>query len=227
MAEASTLPVSTDAVVGLMNDMRITAEQSLAKVEAYATTNAKELARVVVAYRQVVADTGPRLIRLQISIVRALTANPGDPTLTAMLKRSVEMLTAWTAHAKGYTQYERPATDAEKGQAVSVGWAGVVIALAVAGAVIAVSFTGVAWAVVHYKHAQTLSDEVGLVERNPALADALARLNTTAPSAPTPAPSLPGGGDGGGGSGGGWGWLLATLGVAGAAFFIVPKLGKG
>ena len=227
MADASTLPVSTDAVVRLMNDMRITAEQSLASVEAYAQTNAQALARVVVAYRHVVADTGARLVRLQIAITKVLAASPGDPTLTALLKRSIEMLTAWTAHAKGYTQYERPATDAENGQAVSVGWAGVVIALAVAGAVIAVSFTGVAWAVVHYKHAQTLSDEIALVERNPALVDSLARLNSTAPNAPSPAPSLPGGGDGGGGGGGGWGWLLAALGVAGAAFFIVPKLGKG
>ena len=42
------------------------------------------------------------------------------------------------------------------------------------------------------------------------------------PSTPTPDPTNPGGG-----GGGGWGWLLAALGVAGAAFFIVPKLGKG
>ena len=219
----STFTVSTDAVVALIKDMRIAAEQSLASVEAYAQTNVQALARIVLAYRSVVANTGARLVRLQAKLTQALAAKPGDPTLSALLKRTVEMLTAWSAHARGYTQYERPATDAEQGQAVSVGWAGVVIAVAIAGAVIAVSFTGVAWAVVHYKHAQTLSDEVGLVERNPALADALARLNTTTPVAPAPAPGLPGGPEGGGG----WGWLLAALGVAGAAFFIVPKLGKG
>jgi hypothetical protein len=216
--------VSTDAVVALMNDMRIAAEQSLASVEAYAKTNVQALARIVLAYRSVVADTGARLVRLQVKVTQALAAKPGDPTLTALLKRTVEMLTAWSAHARGYTQYERPATAAEKGQAVSVGWAGVVIAVAVAGAVIAVSFTGVAWAVVHYKHAQTLSDEIAMVERNPSLVDALARINTTAPSSPSPAPSLPG--DPGGG-GGGWGWLLAALGVAGAAVYLLPKWGKG
>ncbi len=215
-----TLPVSADAVLARMNDMRITAEQSLASVEAYAKTNVQALARIVLGYRTVVADTGARLVRLQVAVTQALAAKPGDPTLTALLKRTVEMLTAWSAHAKGYTQYERPATAAEKGEAVSVGWAGVVIAVAVAGAVIAVSFTGVAWAVVHYKHAQTLSDEVAIVERNPALADALARINSTAPSAPTTDPANPGGG-------GGWGWLLAALGVAGAAVYLLPKWGKG
>jgi hypothetical protein len=215
-----TLPVSADAVLARMNDMRITAEQSLASVEAYAKTNVQALARIVLGYRTVVADTGARLVRLQVAVSQALASKPGDPTLTALLKRTVDMLTAWSAHAKGYTQYERPATPAEKGEAVSVGWAGVVIAVAVAGAVIAVSFTGVAWAVVHYKHAQTLSDEVALVERNPALADALARLNSTAPSAPTPDPANPGGG-------GGWGWLLAALGVSGAAVYLLPKWGKG
>ncbi len=115
--------------------------------------------------------------------------------------------------------YERPADEAEKGNAVQIGWAGIVIALAVAGAVIAVAFTGVAWAVVHYKEAQTLSDEVALVEKNPSIADQLAKINETAPSSAPPAPPDP--------SGSGWGWFLAALGIAGAAIFIVPKLGKG
>lgn len=223
VAEPTTLPVNADSVVTLINDLRIQAEQSLAKVEAYATTNAQALAKVVVAYRAVLFDTGGRLIRTQAAVTQALANKPGDPRLTALLKRTIELLTVWTAHAKGYAAYERPATETEKSGAVSVGWAGVVIALAVAGAVIAVAFTGVAWAVVHYKEAQTLSDEVAIVERDPSLADALAKLNTTAPSTPTPDPTNPGGG----GSGGGWGWLLAALGIAGAAFFIVPKLGKG
>ena len=224
MASPTTFPVSTDSVLTLMNDMRIAAEQSLARVEAYAATNAQALAKVVVGYRAIVADTGARLVRAQVQITIALSKKPGDPTLTALLKRTIELLTLWTAHAKGYTVYERPATEAEKGNAVRVGVApAVIIAIAVGAAVIAVSITGVAWAVVHYKEAQTLSDEVSIVERNPSLADALARLNTTAPSSPTPDPTNPGGG----GSGGGWGWLLAALGLAGAAFFIVPKLGKG
>lgn len=212
-----------DAVAERMNAMRITAEQSLARVQSAARTEGKALARVVAAYRALVADTGARLVRAQAAAIGALAARPGDAALTELLRRSTALLTTWSAHAWGYTQYERPATDAEKGHAVEVGWAGVVIALAAAGAVIAVSFTGVAWAVVHYKEAQTLSDEVALVERDPSLADALVRLNATAPSSPTPDPTTPGGG----GSGGGWGWLLAAFGLAGAAFFIVPKLGKG
>ncbi len=223
MADASTLPVSTDSLVTLINDMRIAAEQSIARVEAYAKDNLPSLAKVVVAYRSVVADTGARLVRAQVKVIQALAAKPGDPALTALLKRTVELLTLWSAHARGYTAYERPATEAEKGGAVRVGAAPVVIiAIAVGAAVIAVSVTGVAWAVVHYKQATILSDEVALVEKDPSIADALAKLNQTAPNSPTP--DIPGPG---GGGGGGWGWLLAALGLAGAAFFIVPKLGKG
>ncbi len=218
-ATPATLPVDRDTVVTLINDLRIVAERSLASVEAFAAKDAPGLAKVVVGYRAIVTDTGTRLIQAQAAVTRALAAKPGDPALTALLKRTVELLTVWTAHARGYAAYERPATEAEKSGAVSVGWAGVVIALAVAGAVIAVAFTGAAWAVVHYREAQTLADEVAIVERDPSLADALAKVNSTAPNTPVPDPTNPGGG--------GWGWLLAALGVAGAAFFIVPKLGKG
>lgn len=218
-----TVTVNASAVSERIQAMRISAELSLSRVQTFADTNARELARVVAGYRGIVADVGARLIRAQATIIQALAAKPGDPTLTALLRRSVELLTAWSAHAKGYTQYERPASDAEKGQAVAIGWAGIVIALAVAGAVIAVSFTGVAWAVVHYREAQTLADEVAVIERDPSLADALARLNTTAPSSSPPDPTNPGGG----GDGGGWGWLLAALGLAGAAIYFAPKLGKG
>jgi hypothetical protein len=135
--------------------------------------------------------------------------------------RTVELLTAWSAHARGYTQYERPATEAEKGGAIQIGAAPVVIiAIAVAGAVIAVSLTGVAWAVVHFKEAQTLADEIALLERDPALADAIARINESAPSSGPPDVPAPE-------SGSGFFWFLAAAGVAAAAIFIVPKLGKG
>jgi hypothetical protein len=154
-----------------------------------------------------------------VAAVHALAAKPGDAELTAKLRRIIELLTTWAAHAKGYTWYERPATEAEKGKAIAVGWTGIVIALAAAGAVIAVSFTGVAWAVVHYKEAQTLADEVALLEKDPRLADAIAKLNQTAPNSPTSDPANPGGG-------GGWVWVLGALGLAGAAFFFLPKLGK-
>ena len=217
---ATTLPISTDAVTERINAMRIAAESSLASVEAYAVTNAQALAKVVGSYRAILADTGSRIIRAQVRVIQARAANPTDPTLIALERRTVELLTAWTAHAQGYMPYERPASDAEKGTAVAVGWAGIVIALAVAGAVIAVAFTGVAWAVVHYKEAQTLSDEVALVEKNPSIADQLAKVNQTAPSSAPPDPTNPD-------SGGGWGWFLAALGIAGAAIYIVPKLGKG
>ena len=220
----STLPVSTDAVVERINAMRISAEQSLASVETYAQDHAQGLARIVAAYRSVLADTGSRLIRAQVAVVQALAAKPGDPTLTALLARTIDLLTTWTAHAKGYSDYERPATEAEKSGAVSIGWAGVVIALAVAGAVIAVAFTGVAWAVVHYKEAQTLSDEVAAVEKDPSIAEQLAKIDQTAPNAPG---NNSGGPDDPSSGNGGWGWFLAALGVVGAAFYIIPKLGKG
>jgi hypothetical protein len=152
-------------------------------------------------------------------VTRALAAKPGDPTLTALLKRTIELLTVWAAHAQGYTAYERPASDAERPQAIRVGVApAVIIVIAIAGAVIAVSVTGIAWAVVHYKEAQVLSDEIALIEQNPALADAIAKVNQSAPSS-SPA-------DDAASMGGGWGWLLAALGIAGAAAFILPKLGK-
>ncbi len=215
--------VSAEAVSERIQAMRISAELSLSRVQTYAETHASELAKVVAGYRTLLSDTGVRLVRAQVAVTRGLAAKPGDPTLTALLRKTIELLTAWTAHAKGYGAYERPATDAEKGQAVAVGWAGVVIALAIAGAVIAVSFTGIAWAVVHYKEAQTLSDEVALIERDPSIAPALAQVNSTAPSSAPPDPTNPGGGSGGGG----WVWLLAAAGLAGAAIYFAPKLGKG
>lgn len=215
----SALAVSGDAVAERMEAMRITAEQSLARVQLSAEKNGQALAKVVASYRAIIADTGGRLVRAQVAVIQALAAKPGDPVLTAQLRRTIELLTTWSAHAKGYTQYERPASKAEKGNAVAVGWAGIVIALAVAGAVIAVAFTGVAWAVVHYKEAQTLSDEVALVEKDPSIADQLAKVNQTAPSSAPPDPTNPS-------SGGGFGWFLAAAGLAAAAIFIVPKLGK-
>jgi hypothetical protein len=215
----STIPVSSDTVVGMINDMRIAAEQSIASVQASIESKSDGLARVVAAYRALVASTGARLIRAQVSVTRALAAKPGDPTLTALLKRTIELLTVWAAHAQGYTAYERPASDAERPQAIRVGVApAVIIVIAIAGAVIAVSVTGIAWAVVHYKEAQVLSDEIALIEQNPALADAIAKVNQSAPSS-SPA-------DDAASMGGGWGWLLAALGIAGAAAFILPKLGK-
>ncbi len=217
----ATLPVSTEAVSERIQAMRITAEQSLARVQSYAAENAQALAKVVAGYRAMVADSGSRLIRAQVIVIQALAAKPGDPALTAMLRRTIELLTSWSAHAKGYGAYERPATASERGGAIEVGVAPVVIiAIAAAGAVIAVSMTGLAWAVVHYKEAQVLSDEIAIIERDPALADAIAKINQSAPSS-SPTEDLAEAG------GGGWGWLLAALGLAGAAIFIVPKLGKG
>jgi hypothetical protein len=218
---SSTLPVSAEAVSERMQAMRISAELSLSRVQTYAETNANALAKVVAGYRAILAGSGSRLVRTQVAVIQALAAKPGDPALSALLRRTVELLTSWSAHAKGYGAYERPATAAERGGAIEVGVAPVVIiAIAVAGAVIAVSMTGIAWAVVHYKEAQTLSDEIALIERDPSLADAIAKLNQSAPSS-SPTEDLAKAG------GGGWGWLLAALGLAGAAIFIVPKLGKG
>jgi hypothetical protein len=215
----STLPVSGVAVLERMNAMRITAEQSLTRVKAYLASDPQPLARVVAGYRAMVADLGRRIIEAQVRVIQARSKNPDDARLQALQQRTVELLTAWSAHAKGYTQYERPATDAEKGGAIEVGAApAVIIAIAVAGAVIAVSVTGVAWAIVHYKEAQVLSDEIALLERDPSLADAIAKINETAPKSEPPVdPS----------AGGGWGWFLAALGVAGAAVYLIPKLGKG
>ena len=217
---ATTLPVSAATVSERIQAMRIAAEQSIASVEAYAASNAQALAKVVAAYRAILTNIGARIVQFQARVIRARTANPTDPNLIALERRTVELLTTWAAHAQGYMPYERPADDAEKGKAVAIGWAGIVIALAVAGAVIAVAFTGVAWAVVHYKEATILSDEVAIIEQNPALAEALAKLNQSAPSSAPPAPPDPPGA-------GGWLWFLGLLGLAGAAFYVVPKLGKG
>ncbi len=217
----STLPVSAEAVAERIQAMRITAEESLGRVQASVATKGDALARVVAAYRALVADTGSRLIRAQVRATVALAHKPGDPALTAALKRTIELLTAWTAHAKGYAAYERPASDAEKPQAIKVGVAPVVIVvIAVAGAVIAVSVTGVAWAVVHFKEAQVLADEVALLERDPSLAEAIVRVNATAPSSSPVDDAAKSGGSG-------LLWLLAALGLAGAAVYFGPKLGKG
>ena len=215
------LPISASVVFEQMNAMRITAEQSLAQVRAYLTSNPQPLAKVVAGYRALVADAGRRIVQAQVKVTHARSKNPTDARLIALERRIVALLVAWSAHAQGYTQYERPATEAEKSGAIRVGAAPVVIiAIAVAGAVIAVSLTGIAWAIVHFKEAQTLSDEIALLERDPALADAIAKINESAPSSGTPELPAPD-------SGGGFGWLLAAAGIAAAAIFIVPKLGKG
>jgi hypothetical protein len=215
----STLAVSIEAVRERMNAMRISAEQSLSRVRTHLASNPQPLAKVVAGYRALVADVGRRIIEAQVRVIQARSKNPDDARLQALQQRTVELLTAWSAHAKGYTQYERPATAAEKNGAIEVGAApAVIIAIAVAGAVIAVSVTGVAWAIVHFKEAQTLADEIALLERDPSLADAIAKINASAPRSDPPVdPS----------AGGGLGWFLAAFGVAGAAIYLVPKLGKG
>jgi hypothetical protein len=217
----STLPVSASAVLERMNALRITAEQSLSRVQAFLASNPQALARVVAGYRALVAETGRRVVQLQARVVQARAKNPNDPGLLALERRTIDLLTTWSAHAQGYTQYERPATVAEKGGAIEVGVApAVVIVVAIGAAVIAVSITGIAWAVVHYKEAQNLSDEIALIEKDPSLADAISKVNDSAPQSDPPAdPTNP--------SGSGWVWFLAALGIAGAAIFVVPKLGKG
>ena len=218
---STTLPVSAASVLERLSAMRITAEQSLSQVQAYLSSNPQPLARVVAGYRALLSDTGRRIIQAQAKVIQARAKNPTDPTLIALEARTVELLTMWTAHAQGYSPYERPATEAEKRGTVEVGAApGVIIAIAIGAAVIAVSLTGIAWAVVHYKEAQTLSEEIAIVERDPSLADAIAKINATAPSSAPPDLPNPD-------SGGGFGWFLAAAAVAAAAIFIVPKLGKG
>lgn len=216
----TTPAVSSDAVRERVNAMRISAEQSLSRVRTFATSDPQPLAKIVAAYRALVATTGRRLVQAHAAVIQVRVKDPHNAALIALERRIVGLLVAWSAHAQGYTQYERPATTAEKGGSVEVGVAPgvIVIALAAAGAVIAVSFTGIAWAVVHYKEAETLQQEIALIERDPSLAQALARINETAPRSDSPL-GLP--------TGGGWGWLVAALGIAGAALFIVPKLGKG
>ncbi len=212
--------VSSDSVAERIEAMRISAAASVASIESAAAKSAEPLARVVVAYRALLADTGARIIRAQANVAIARGKNPTDPGLAALERRVVALLTTWAAHAHGYTAYERPATDAEKSNAIQVGIAPmIIISLAIAGAVIAVSLMGIAWAVVHYKEAQTLSDEVALVERDPSIADQLAKLNQTVPGSRLPEPPTP--------TDSGWGWLLLGLGVAGAAVYVLPKLGKG
>lgn len=213
----SAISVSADAVRERVNAMRISAEQSLSRVKAFAASDPKPLAKIVAGYRALVADIGRRLVQAHATVIRARAAAPENTALIALERRVVVLLVAWSSHAQGYTQYERPASDAEKGGAIEVGVApAIVISLAAAGAVIAVSLTGIAWAVVHYQEAETLQRELDLIERDPSIAEALARINETAARSEPP-----------GGSGGGWGWLLAAVGIAGAAVFLVPKLGKG
>lgn len=212
--------VNSDSVNERIQAMRLTAEASIGSVQAAAEKSAEPLARVVAAYRSLLASTGSRVIRAHALVAQARANDPTNPALITLQGRVIALLTTWAAHANGYSAYERPATDAEKGNAVSVGWAGIIIALAVAGAVIAVSLTGIAWAVVHYKEAQNLSDEVALIERDPSIADQLAKVNQTAPGSAPPDLNPPAGTSG-------WVWLLGALGVGAAAVFLLPKLGKG
>ena len=80
-----TLTINAGAVTERIQAMRISAELSLSRVQTFAETNARELARVVAGYRGIVADVGGRLIRAQATIIQALATKPGDPTLTALL----------------------------------------------------------------------------------------------------------------------------------------------
>lgn len=212
--------VNSASVAERIAAMQLSAEACVANIESAALQNAQPIARVVVAYRVLLADTGSRLVQAQVKVAVARSKAPTDPALAALERRVLALLTTWAAHANGYGTYERPATEAEKSNAIEVGVApAIIIALAVAGAVIAVSLTGIAWAVVHYKEAQTLADEVALVERDPSIADQLAKVNQTVPSSRLPEPPTP--------TDSGWGWLLLGLGVAGAAVYFLPKFGKG
>jgi hypothetical protein len=108
----TTLPVNTESVIERIQAMRISAEGALGSVQASLAKSAEPLARVVAAYRELVGKTGSRIIQAQVKVIQARSKNPTDPTLIAMERRTVELLTAWTAHARGYTAYERPATEA-------------------------------------------------------------------------------------------------------------------
>ena len=126
-AEATTLPVLSEAVAERIQAMRISAELSLASVQASAAKNGESLARVVAAYRELLATTGSRIIAAQVKVIHARSKDPTDPTLLALERKTVELLTAWTAHARGYKAYERPATEAEKGGAIAIGVAPMVV----------------------------------------------------------------------------------------------------
>jgi hypothetical protein len=195
----------------------------MSRVQAALTTDATALGKIVSNYRSILADIGPRVVAVHKRVAEARAKDPANPVLLALQARTTGMLGQWMAHTRGYAVEERPATDAERGKAIQVGFVPVLIAVVAGGAVVSLSLAGVAWAVVHYEEAKTLQQQVAAVERDPSLAAPLATLNQTAPSSDGPALPMPGNDKGGGG----WGWIAAALGLGAAAVYLLPKLGKG
>ena len=216
--------VDQSAVNNLIDGLRRAAELSIAKVNSTISTaeGKRALAAVVAGYYNLVNDLGKRIVLAHLALGQAMANNPSAET-QAQFARSVQLLTYWTALAQGFAIYTREATPEEQQSGRSaignpIAAAAVVVAVAGAVAVIAVSITGVAWAVVHYEQATNLGNEVALLEKNPATAEALAKINAGGGAGPS-APTLPG-------SGGGVGMVLgglAVLGVVGTGIYLVTR----
>jgi hypothetical protein len=224
MTSTASFPlVSGDFISDALASMKAAADSAMSRVQAALTTDATALGRIVSQYRSTLADIGPRVVAVHKRVAEARAKDPANPVLLALQARTTGMLGQWMAHTRGYAAEERPATEAEKGKAIQVGFVPVLIAVVAGGAVVSLSLAGVAWAVVHYEEAQTLQQQVAAVERDPSLAAPLATLNQTAPSSGAPTLPTPGNDKGGGG----WGWIAAALGLGAAAVYLLPKLGKG
>ena len=224
MTPAATLPlVSGDFVSEALATMKAAADSAMSRVQAALTTDANALGKIVSNYRSILADIGPRIVAIHKRVAEARAKDPANPVLLALQARTTGMVGQWLAHTRGYAAEERPATAAEKGKAIQVGFVPVLIAVVAGGAVVSLSLAGVAWAVVHYEEAKTLQQQVAAVERDPSLAAPLAKLNQTAPSSDGPTLPMPGGSSGSSG----WGWIAAALGLGAAAVYLLPKLGKG
>lgn len=222
MAALATLPaLSGDFILDAIATMKTAAQAAVARVQTALASDPLSLGKVVSQYRSLLADTGPRIVALHARVTELRAKDPSNPVLVGLQARTASLVARWTAHVRGYAPEERPASEAEKGKAIQVGFVPALITVVAGGAVVSVSLAGVAWAVVHYEEAKTLQQQVSAVERDPSLASAIATLNQTAPQ--SSAPTLPGPP----GKGGGWGWIAAALGLGAAAVYLLPKLGKG
>jgi len=134
--------VSGDFISDALATMKAAADSAMPRVQAALTTDATALGKIVSHYRSILADIGPRVVAIHKRVAEARAKDPANPVLLALQARTTGMLGQWMAHTRGYAAEERPATAAEKGKAIQVGFVPVLIAVVAGGAVVSLSLAG-------------------------------------------------------------------------------------
>lgn len=149
-----------------------------------------------------------------------LPSVPRDQAEAGLVARYAEMKSLYDALVLGISQ-----------NATQVPQVGIAPAVVLVVGAVGLSVAGVAWAVAAWEYAASLRDQTGFMAKElEARVDASQRGTQLQPTTATPPSATPPGGSGPGDDekkGGAWMWLLGIGVAAGAAAFLLPKLGKG